>query len=86
LTGADLVGARYRRPIDWLPYPAGTNHEIVVGEPFVSADDGSGVVHMAPAFGATTMPPDAGTTSRSCSRSMRAASSRRICRSSAASS
>ena len=52
LTGADLVGARYRRPLDWLPYPDGTNHEIVVGESFVSADDGSGVVHMAPAFGA----------------------------------
>ena len=52
LTGADLVGARYRRPLDWLPYPAGTNHEIVVGEEFVSADDGSGVVHMSPAFGA----------------------------------
>jgi isoleucyl-tRNA synthetase len=52
LTGAELVGARYRRPIDWLPYPEGTNHEIVVGESFVSADDGSGVVHMAPAFGA----------------------------------
>ena len=52
LTGADLVGARYRRPIDWLPYPEATNHEIVVGESFVSADDGSGVVHMSPAFGA----------------------------------
>jgi isoleucyl-tRNA synthetase len=52
LTGADLVGARYRRPLDWLPYPEGTNHEVVVGESFVSADDGSGVVHMAPAFGA----------------------------------
>jgi isoleucyl-tRNA synthetase len=52
LTGAELVGARYRRPLDWLPYPAGTNHEIIVGESFVSADDGSGVVHMAPAFGA----------------------------------
>jgi isoleucyl-tRNA synthetase len=52
LTGAELVGARYRRPIDWLPYPEGTNHEIVVGEEFVSADDGSGVVHMSPAFGA----------------------------------
>jgi isoleucyl-tRNA synthetase len=52
LTGAALVGARYRRPIDWLPFPEGTNHEIVVGESFVSADDGSGVVHMAPAFGA----------------------------------
>jgi len=52
LTGAELVGARYRRPFDWIPYPAGTNHEIIVGESFVSADDGSGVVHMAPAFGA----------------------------------
>jgi isoleucyl-tRNA synthetase len=52
LTGAELVGARYRRPFDWLPYPAGTNHELIVGESFVSADDGSGVVHMAPAFGA----------------------------------
>ena len=52
LSGADLVGARYRRPLDWLPYPDGTNHEIVVGERFVSADDGSGVVHMSPAFGA----------------------------------
>src|SRR5204862_129547 len=52
MTGAALVGARYRRPIDWLAYPEGTAHEIVVGESFVSADDGSGVVHMSPAFGA----------------------------------
>jgi isoleucyl-tRNA synthetase len=52
LSGADLVGARYRRPLDWVPYPEGTNHEIIVGEDFVSADDGSGVVHMSPAFGA----------------------------------
>ena len=52
MTGAELVGARYRRPIDWLAFPEGTNHEIVVGESFVSADDGSGVVHMSPAFGA----------------------------------
>ena len=49
--GSALVGARYRRPLDWLPYPDG-EHEIVVGETFVSADDGTGVVHMAPAFGA----------------------------------
>jgi isoleucyl-tRNA synthetase len=51
-TGADLVGLRYRRPLDWLEYPDGTNHEIIVGEEFVSAEDGSGVVHMSPAFGA----------------------------------
>ena len=48
--GAELIGARYRRPIDWLPYPEGA-HEVVVGEEFVSATDGSGIVHMAPAFG-----------------------------------
>ena len=52
MTGAELVGARYRRPLDWLAYPEGTSHEIIVGESFVSADDGSGVVHMSPAFGA----------------------------------
>ena len=52
MRGQDLVGARYRRPLEWLPYPEGTNHEIIIGEGFVSADDGSGVVHMSPAFGA----------------------------------
>jgi isoleucyl-tRNA synthetase len=52
MKGEELVGARYRRPIDWLPYPVGTTHELIVSESFVSADDGSGVVHMSPAFGA----------------------------------
>ena len=52
LQGAELVGMRYTRPLDWAAYPDGTNHEIIVGEDFVSADDGTGVVHMAPAFGA----------------------------------
>ena len=52
LTGAQLVGARYRRPLDWLAFPEGTNHEIIIGESFVLAGDGSGVVHMSPAFGA----------------------------------
>src|SRR5206468_287779 len=52
LPGTQLVGWRYSRPLDWLEYPAGAEHEIVVGEDFVSADDGSGIVHMAPAFGA----------------------------------
>ncbi len=51
-TGRDLVGMRYRRPLDWVAYPAEGQHEVIVGEPFVSAEDGSGVVHMAPAFGA----------------------------------
>ena len=51
-TGRDLIGMRYRRPLDWVPYPAEGAHEVIVGETFVSAEDGSGVVHMAPAFGA----------------------------------
>ena len=50
--GAELVGWRYERPFDWLEYPEGRAHEVIVGETFVSAEDGSGVVHMSPAFGA----------------------------------
>jgi isoleucyl-tRNA synthetase len=50
--GTVLVGLRYRRPLDWVEYPAGAEHEVIVGETFVSADDGTGVVHLAPAFGA----------------------------------
>lgn len=50
--GADLVGLSYKRPLDWVEYPDEGNTQIIVGEEFVSADDGSGVVHMAPAFGA----------------------------------
>jgi len=56
LPGTALVGRRYRRPLDWVAYPAdgplAGAHEVIVGEEFVSAEDGSGVVHMAPAFGA----------------------------------
>jgi isoleucyl-tRNA synthetase len=52
LTGADMVGWRYQRPLDFLPFPEGTEHEIVIGADFVSDSDGSGVVHMSPAFGA----------------------------------
>lgn len=52
MPGADLVGMRYKRPLDWVEYPDEGQHEVIVGEEFVTADDGSGVVHMAPAFGA----------------------------------
>ena len=52
LRGTDLVGLRYRRPLDWVEYPDDGVHEIIVGEDFVLASDGSGVVHMSPAFGA----------------------------------
>ena len=50
-SGSELAGMRYKRPLDWVPYAEGA-HEVIVAEDFVSADDGSGVVHMSPAFGA----------------------------------
>ena len=49
--GTALAGARYQRPLDWVEYGDGAR-EIVVTTGFVSADDGTGVVHLAPAFGA----------------------------------
>ncbi len=52
MQGTDLVGMRYKRPLDWVEYPEEGAREVIVGEEFVTADDGSGVVHMAPAFGA----------------------------------
>jgi isoleucyl-tRNA synthetase len=51
IPGIELAGARYRRPLDWIPLEKGDS-ELIVAENFVSAEDGTGVVHMAPAFGA----------------------------------
>ena len=51
-SGSELAGGRYRRPLDWIEFPENGAREIIVAEDFVSAEDGSGVVHMAPAFGA----------------------------------
>ena len=50
--GRQLAGLRYRRPLDVVPLPAEGGHSIVTAGDFVTAEDGSGVVHMAPAFGA----------------------------------
>jgi len=54
IRGSDLVGQRYRRPLDLVPLGPGEDERgwRVVSEPFVSAEDGSGLVHLAPAFGA----------------------------------
>ncbi len=46
LSGSDLVGVRYQAP---YPNVEGA-HEVVAGD-FVSMDDGTGIVHIAPAFG-----------------------------------
>ncbi len=55
--GRELLGVRYARPLDLVPLegiePAAVEAGWrVVDEAFVSADDGTGIVHMAPAFGA----------------------------------
>jgi isoleucyl-tRNA synthetase len=54
VAGSDLVGLRYRRPFDDLaPGPSDAGREgwrVVAGE-FVEADEGTGIVHLAPAFG-----------------------------------
>jgi isoleucyl-tRNA synthetase len=46
---SDLVGLRYERPLDFLALPESGAR--VVAADFVTVDDGSGIVHLAPAFG-----------------------------------
>lgn len=50
--GRDLAGLRYTRPLEFVDLPIDRHSRLVVAEQFVSAEDGSGLVHMAPAFGA----------------------------------
>ncbi len=51
--GRDLVGLRYARPFELLPIDDGALRVVVAD--FVSTDEGSGIVHIAPAFGADDM-------------------------------
>ena len=50
LRGADLVGVRYEPPYPNVDEATGA-HRVVAGD-FVSMEDGTGIVHLAPAFGA----------------------------------
>jgi isoleucyl-tRNA synthetase len=50
--GRELAGLRYRRPLEVVPLPEDRASRLVVPGDFVTAEDGSGLVHMAPAFGA----------------------------------
>ena len=50
--GRELIGTRYRRPLDAVPLPQEGLRSIVIAATFVSAEEGTGLVHMAPAFGA----------------------------------
>ncbi|MGH9224258.1 MAG: isoleucine--tRNA ligase [Acidimicrobiales bacterium] len=52
-TGSELVGWHYRRPFEFLAVADGDNR--VVPGSFVSTEEGSGIVHLAPAFGADDM-------------------------------
>ena len=46
---SELVGLHYERPFDFLPVDESGAR--VVAADFVTIDDGSGIVHLAPAFG-----------------------------------
>ena len=48
--GADLVGIRYRQLIPWFR-PDGDAFRVIPGD-YVTTEDGTGIVHIAPTFGA----------------------------------
>lgn len=51
--GADLVGARYEQLLPWaLPFEDAENAFQVIPGDFVTTEDGTGIVHTAPTFGA----------------------------------
>ncbi len=49
VTGRDLAGRRYRPLFPW--FAETPNAFVVLGEDFVTTEEGTGVVHMAPGFG-----------------------------------
>ena len=52
-TGADLVGAKYEQLLTYaLPYNNPENAFRVIAGDFVTTEDGTGIVHTAPTFGA----------------------------------
>ena len=49
VSGTELAGLRYHPPFDLVPVP---DAHLVVTAEYVTTDDGTGLVHQAPAFGA----------------------------------
>ena len=49
--GSDLVGIRYRQLIGWFSPVEGDAFRVISGD-YVTTEDGTGVVHIAPTFGA----------------------------------
>jgi len=52
MKGAEMAGWRYQRLYDYAPAQPGTKIAEVILADFVSAEDGTGLVHIAPAYGA----------------------------------
>ena len=50
-TGDVLVGQRYRRPFSDVAIPEGAKSQVVVDAAYVTTEDGTGLVHISPAFG-----------------------------------
>jgi isoleucyl-tRNA synthetase len=50
-TGRDWAGVHYQRPFDLVDFPDGDSHYVVLAD-YVTTEDGTGLVHQAPAFGA----------------------------------
>jgi isoleucyl-tRNA synthetase len=50
MKGADLLGVRYEPPLGFVAPEGGRAYEVIHGD-FVTFDAGTGVVHLAPAFG-----------------------------------
>lgn len=53
IKGRDLEGTSYQRPFDWVTFPEtdAPVHTVLLAD-FVTTEDGTGLVHEAPAFGA----------------------------------
>lgn len=51
VAASDLVGLHYERPFSYVELGAGGDPLRVVAAEFVTVEDGSGIVHLAPAFG-----------------------------------
>ncbi|HEV7933147.1 MAG TPA: isoleucine--tRNA ligase [Actinomadura sp.] len=56
LPGTELEGVTYQRPFEFVAFPeaedgAGPAHRVLLAD-FVTTEDGTGLVHMSPAFGA----------------------------------
>ena len=49
--GSDLVGLHYRRPFDLVETDPGADGWRVVAAEYVTTEEGTGLVHLAPAFG-----------------------------------